>query len=412
MAKKVILFEDAAVTNLNPLVWTRPVWSLRIGAGTIEDRLRRAYPQADFAYWCRGAIEDLVRESAPQAEVNQTVTEDILLLNGRLLAQAGLAQKIPASDVDCAYRTKDAIVAARLSAETASRFRKGPVAEPEFLESLPSEEISLPLIEYPWDLVRHSADAIANDFESIDWEGRKESQPDEGARLIDEKNIYLARGSRVMAGAVINAEEGPVIVDEGATVMHNAVIVGPVYIGRNSIIKVGAKIYEGTSIGEVCKVGGEVEESIIHSYTNKQHDGFLGHAYIGQWVNLGADTNNSDLKNNYSNVTVSVNGRPVDTGSMFAGLFMGDHAKSGINTMFNTGTIVGLGCNIFGGGFPAKYVPCFSWGGSDGFVEYHFDKFLEAARRVMARRGKKLTDAQEKVLKHCFEKTRGERTQD
>jgi UDP-N-acetylglucosamine diphosphorylase/glucosamine-1-phosphate N-acetyltransferase len=411
MAKKVILYEDAAVTNLNPFVWIRPVWSLRIGVGTLEDRFRRAYPQAAFAYWCRGTIEDIIRESVPQAEVNQTVTEDILLLNGRLLAEPGLAQKIPASDVDRAYRVKDTIVAARLSAETASRFKKGPVAEPEFLESLPSEEVSLPLIEYPWDLVRFNADAIVSDFESIDWEGRKESSPDKGAHLIDEKNIYLARGSRVMAGAVINGEEGPVVVDEGATVMHNAVVVGPAYIGRNSIIKTGAKIYEGTSIGEVCKVGGEVEESIIHSYSNKQHDGFLGHAYIGQWVNLGADTNNSDLKNNYSNVSVSVNGEMIDTGSMFAGLFMGDHAKAGINTMFNTGTVVGVGCNVFGGGFPDKSIPCFSWGGPEGFVEYRFDKFLEVARRVLARRGKKLTDAQEKVLKHCFEETREDRAQ-
>jgi UDP-N-acetylglucosamine diphosphorylase/glucosamine-1-phosphate N-acetyltransferase len=159
----------------------------------------------------------------------------------------------------------------------------------------------------------------------------------------------------------------------------------------------------------MCKVGGEVEESVIHSYSNKQHDGFLGHAYLGMWVNLGADTNNSDLKNNYGNVKVVINGRLVDSGSMFVGLTMGDHSKSGINTMFNTGTVVGVSSNVFGAGFPPKFVPSFSWGGSDGQETYELEKSLAVARRVMARRKVTLSAAEESLFRTVFELTRWER---
>jgi UDP-N-acetylglucosamine diphosphorylase/glucosamine-1-phosphate N-acetyltransferase len=191
--------------------------------------------------------------------------------------------------------------------------------------------------------------------------------------------------------------------------MANASLQGPVYVGAKSAIKMGAKIYEGTSIGEVCKVGGEVEETIIHSYSNKQHEGFLGHAYLGQWVNIGADSNNSDLKNNYGTVKVYVDGEMVDSGLMFVGLTMGDHAKCGINTMFNTGTVVGVMSNVFGSGYPEKFIPSFTWGGVEGMETYDIDKALEVARRVMARRKTALPAAQEKMLRQVFAMTASER---
>jgi len=190
------------------------------------------------------------------------------------------------------------------------------------------------------------------------------------------------------------------------TVFPNATIEGPAFVGDDSRIKIGAKIYQGTTIGEVCKVGGEVEASIIHSHSNKQHDGFLGHSYLGQWVNLGADTNNSDLKNNYGTVKVYVEGEMVDTGSLFVGLMMGDHSKSGINTMFNTGTVVGVMCNVYGAGFPPKFIPSYTWGGAQELIEYELDKALDTARRVMARRDVQLTQAQEEMLRAVFELTR------
>jgi UDP-N-acetylglucosamine diphosphorylase/glucosamine-1-phosphate N-acetyltransferase len=175
------------------------------------------------------------------------------------------------------------------------------------------------------------------------------------------------------------------------------------------MIKVGAKIYENTSIGPVCKVGGEVEGSVIHSFSNKQHDGFLGHAYLGMWVNLGADTNNSDLKNNYGSVKLVIDGETVDSGSTFMGLVMGDHSKSAINSMFNTGTVVGVSSNVFGSGFPPKSVPSFTWGGAEGLKTYELERALEVARRVMGRRKMVLSPAEEKVLRVVFDLTKKER---
>jgi UDP-N-acetylglucosamine diphosphorylase/glucosamine-1-phosphate N-acetyltransferase len=200
----------------------------------------------------------------------------------------------------------------------------------------------------------------------------------------------------------LDASKGPIYIGKNAHIMSHAVVQGPSFIGEGSIIKMHAAIYHNTSIGEVCKVGGEVEESIIHSYSNKQHEGFLGHAYLGSWVNIGASTNNSDLKNNYANVDVYINGKHIDSGSQFVGLIMGDHSKTAINTMFNTGTVVGVSCNIFGAGFPAKYIPSFTWGGSDFLRTYHITKSLEVAKIVMKRRGIELSETEEKLLESVF----------
>jgi len=208
---------------------------------------------------------------------------------------------------------------------------------------------------------------------------------------------------------VLDAEDGPIYIDKDATVMANASLQGPLFVGAKSVIKMGAKIYESVSVGEMCKVGGEVEESIIHSYSNKQHEGFLGHSYLGQWVNLGADSNNSDLKNNYGTVKVYVNGEMIDSGLLFVGLIMGDHAKCGINTMFNTGTVVGAMSNVFGSGYSDKFIPSFTWGGVESMETYALDKALEVARRVMARRKMALSVAQENMLRHVFAITTFER---
>jgi UDP-N-acetylglucosamine diphosphorylase/glucosamine-1-phosphate N-acetyltransferase len=231
----------------------------------------------------------------------------------------------------------------------------------------------------------------------------------EGAHLINKENIFIDEGASIKPGVVLDAEGGPIYIGKNAKIFPNAVIEGPAFIGNKTAIKIGAKIYENTSIGEVCKVGGEVEGCIIHSYSNKQHDGFLGHSYLAMWVNLGADTNNSDLKNNYGNVKVTINGEQINSGSMFVGLTMGDHSKAGINTMFNTGTVVGISSNVFGSGFPQKYIPSFSWGGTDSTIIYDIEKAIEVARRVMSRRNINLYDTEEKVIREVFNLTIDER---
>lgn len=286
---------------------------------------------------------------------------------------------------------------------------KDGVIPTSWFEGLPVEEIDGTFIRYPWDLVHHNAGQIRRDFACFNRGGQILGKIYPNVTLLEEKNIYIAAGAKIKPGVVLDAEDGPIYIDEGATIMANACLLGPVFVGAKSTIKMGAKIYEGTCIGEVCKVGGEVEESIIHSYSNKQHEGFLGHAYLGQWVNLGADSNNSDLKNNYSTVKVYVNGEMVDSGLLFVGLIMGDHSKCGINTMFNTGTVVGVMSNIFGAGYPAKFIPSFTWGGIEGMETYDCEKALEVARRVMARRKITLSTAQEKMLRQVFEMTALER---
>jgi UDP-N-acetylglucosamine diphosphorylase/glucosamine-1-phosphate N-acetyltransferase len=221
--------------------------------------------------------------------------------------------------------------------------------------------------------------------------------------------MILGEGCRVRPGAVLDAEEGPIILGRNVTVMSNAVIEGPAYVGDHSLIKIGAKIYHGTAIGPHCKVGGEVEASVLQSYANKQHEGFLGHSYLGSWVNLGADTNTSDLKNTYGTIRVAINGEMIETGHQFVGLTMGDHSKSGINVMFDTGSVVGVSCNIYGAAIPPKALPSFSWSGEGRCEAYDLEKGLETARRVMARRNVAMSEAYERLFRGVHRSTSGER---
>ena len=216
------------------------------------------------------------------------------------------------------------------------------------------------LLKYPWDFVNENAAQIEADF-NLAIHGVYSVQKEiEGVHRLAAENTWIAESARIDPGVVIDAQNGPVYIDENAHIMPQATIIGPAYVGPRTQVQIGAKIYGGTSLGEECKVGGEIKQTILHSYANKQHEGYLGNAYLGQWVNLGAGTNNSNLKNNYGPVRVYVNGQEIDSGSTFVGLTMGDHSKCAIGTMFNTGTVVGIMCNIFGAGFPHKWIPSFS----------------------------------------------------
>jgi UDP-N-acetylglucosamine diphosphorylase/glucosamine-1-phosphate N-acetyltransferase len=374
----------------------------------LREKIARRFPESRLHLFCRDYLAEVVREATPGVPVNQPPTENCLFLNGRFI----LGEKLPAPASQNLVWKKDGEVAAawisgnRLSA--LAKIKDG-IIPTSWFEGLPVEEIDGTFIRYPWDLVHHNPEQIKKDFAFFNRGGQILGKIYPNVTLLDEKNIYIAAGAKIKPGVVLDAEDGPIYIDEGATIMANASLQGPLFVGAKSAIKMGAKIYEGTSIGEVCKIGGEVEESIIHSYSNKQHEGFLGHAYLGQWVNLGADTNNSDLKNNYGTVKVYVDGEMVDSGSLFVGLTMGDHAKCGINTMFNTGTVVGVMSNVFGAGYPDKFIPSFTWGGIESMETYEIDKALEVTRRVMARRKMALSAAQEKMLRQVFEMTASER---
>ena len=413
MVDSICLFEGIYYSRLLPLVYFRPTYDLRCGILTLREKVQHYFPNTPISLHCREYLSDLVKQQNPGVVVNDVKGKSCLFLNGRVIADSKLAQQL-STDIDTLFVKGETIIAARVSGSKLGSLKNklnDLFTFSDFNELL-KKEVDAKVIHYPWDLISNNGEQIISDFNLLTSkvDGSKiKGKVYAGAHLINEDKIFIDEGAKVKPGVVLDAESGPIYIGKDAKIFPNAVIEGPAFIGSKTAIKIGAKIYANTSIGEVCKVGGEVEESIIHSYSNKQHDGFLGHAYLGMWVNLGADTNNSDLKNNYGSVKVIINSEQVDSGSMFVGLTMGDHSKAAINTMFNTGTVVGVSSNIFGAGFPKKYVPSFAWGGSDSTTSYDVEKALDVARKVMARRNIKLTDVEERIFRYIFDLTSEER---
>jgi UDP-N-acetylglucosamine diphosphorylase/glucosamine-1-phosphate N-acetyltransferase len=261
-------------------------------------------------------------------------------------------------------------------------------------------------IRRPWDIFSLNDQVLRADYATLT-AGRTSAPIPEGVIAINAGEIFIEPKARLLPGTILNASGGPVYIDNEAEVMEGCMLRGPMSLGYHAVLKMGTRVYSGTTIGPSCVVGGEVSNVVFFANSNKGHDGFLGHAVIGEWCNLGADTNCSNLKNNYDEVKVwdEYVQKSVKTGLTFCGLIMGDHSKCGINTMFNTGIITGVSCNIWGTGFPEKFIPSFTWGGTESSVTYDFDRAMETAMRMMARRNKKLSEADRKVLKHVFENT-------
>lgn len=262
------------------------------------------------------------------------------------------------------------------------------------------------LINRIWDLFLHNESILKEQFRLVT-ENRKSQPLSATNTVISPENLFIEEGARVEC-AIINASTGPVYIGKNAEVMEGAVIRGPFALCEGSVVKMSAKIYGATTVGPHSKVGGEINNSVIFGFSNKAHDGFLGNSVIGEWCNLGADTNNSNLKNNYSSVAVHDfgAGKSIDSGLTFCGLFMGDHSKSGINTMFNTGTVVGVSANIFGSGFPPKLIPSFSWGGFGDSPVFVLEKALDVARQVYKRRNIDFDSVEESILRSVYDLTK------
>ena len=260
-------------------------------------------------------------------------------------------------------------------------------------------------IKNTWDIFSLNAKAIQQDFDFLT-EDRTSQPIPTGVQYVNKENIFIEEGAK-LTFAILNATDGPIYVGKNAEIMEGCVVRGALAMCENSVLKLGAKIYGATTLGPFCKVGGEVNNSVLMGYSNKGHDGFLGNSVLGEWCNIGADSNNSNLKNNYAEVKLwnYETGRFAKTGLQFCGLMMGDHSKCGINTMFNTGTVVGVSANIFGSGFPRNFVPSFSWGGASGFTEYKTNKVFEVAEVVMKRRNLVFDEQEQEILKHVFEET-------
>jgi len=409
MARSVVVFEDDAFRDLCPLVLTRPCFDLVCGVFSLRDKVIRGLGDASrFSFHTRDYLRS--PDARPVDGYSDLAAGGLVtLVNSRLLWRDDLLRKV---DLDWPgkYITAGQVVLANLPAEAAAgldRHLGKPLPAAAF-DGLPSREISAVLVTYPWDLITHNGDEIARDFRALGGAGVA-IEPGRGVHLVKDGAIRIAGKVALSPGVVVDASDGPVNIDAGAVVMANASLRGPLHVGAGTVIKMGAAIYGGTTIGPVCKVGGEVGDTIIHGYSNKQHEGFVGHSYIGEWVNIGAGTNTSDMKNNYSTVRVEVGAAAVDSGQLFVGLFLGDHSKVGIGSVFNAGTSVGACCNIYGAGYPPKSIPSFAWGGAQGFEEHGLGKALETARRTMGRRGRVLDVRGETILKKVFEVTAAER---
>nr|MCU0351404.1 glucose-1-phosphate thymidylyltransferase [Flavobacterium sp.] len=261
-------------------------------------------------------------------------------------------------------------------------------------------------IEHTWDIFSKNDTAIREDFELLT-EGRTSQPIPKSVNVISPENIFIEKGAK-LEFVTLNASTGPIYIGKNAEIMEGSVIRGPFALCEEAQVKLATKVYGATTVGPHCRIGGEVNNSVLFGYSNKGHDGFLGNAVLGEWCNIGADSNNSNLKNNYEEVRLwsyETEGF-ARTGLQFCGLMMGDHSKCGINTMFNTGTVVGVSANIFGSGFPRNFVPSFSWGGASGFTTYLTKKAFEVAKVVMSRRNVEFTEQDAKILEHVFEETK------
>jgi UDP-N-acetylglucosamine diphosphorylase/glucosamine-1-phosphate N-acetyltransferase len=415
MATQICLFEDEWYSRLLPLVYFRPVFNLRCGILSLKEKVQHAYPDTAVTLHCRTYLAEYMRLRNSSLTVNHLTAENILFINGRVIVEEQFAKDIPAHGGDMLYLDGTTVVAARVSGKKLAELKQrlnGLFTLQDF-DGIPVQQVTANVISYSWDLIKHNGTQLRYDHSIVTRRavtGASSPTIYPGVHLLNEKEIFISDGAVIKPGVVIDAEDGPVFIGRNVVIQPFSTIMGPASIGDNSVVKSGAKIYHNTSIGPVCKVGGEIEETIIHSYSNKQHDGFLGHSYLGAWVNCGAGTVTSDLKNNYGPVKVYVNGEPVDSGMQFVGVTIGDHSKTAINSTFNTGTVIGVSSNIFGTGFPPKYVPSFSWGAAgETFTTYNLDKAVDVAEKVMIRRGITLTNAEKELFTTLFGLTGTER---
>ncbi|MCX7985979.1 MAG: GlmU family protein [Bacteroidales bacterium] len=383
----VILFDDCR-TDLLPLTFTRPVGDLRVGILTIREKWEKLL----------SAKVSFQTEAYLQEKFPIHMEEDNYFINGSVLPDVELINAIRGLQNGEYLVKANTILAARLSREPANNF----VNDITYAETAVSYTAEVTQIKYTYDIFTKNGRALEQDFQIIT-KGRTSQPLSKSNGVLGIENIFVEEGARVEY-AIINATTGPVYIGRNAEIMEGCMIRGPLALCENAQLKMGAKIYGPTTIGPNCRVGGEVQNVVIWGNSNKAHDGFLGNAVLGEWCNIGADSNNSNLKNNYSEVKLwnYTTEKFMPTGLQFCGLIMGDHSKCGINTMFNTGTVVGVSANIFGAGYPRNFIPSFSWGGYQGMSVYPLPKAIETAEKVLQRRNQSLTEVDKKILQHIY----------
>ncbi len=381
----IVLFDDQYRNNFLPLTYTRPIADLRIGILKITEKFQHYFPSASIFY----QTEDYLQNKFKSIE-----SGECLYINSRFLPTENFVEQLQQLGPNEALEHENNVLAYYANPVEGFHVNKYTSISVDF-NGIYIEDI--------WDLFSKNHEAISADFTLLTQHKASQAIPTH-VYAVNSEQIFIEEGAEIH-NATLNASEGPIYIGKNAVLMENTSVRGPFALCEHSTLKMGTKIYTGTTIGPHSKVGGEVSNSLIQGYSNKGHDGFLGNSVIGEWCNLGADTNTSNLKNNYAPVKLwsyEAN-RFKNTNLQFCGLIMGDHSKCGINTMFNTGTVIGVSANIFGSGFPRNFIPSFSWGGSQGFKTYKLNKVFEVAEVVMKRRNIKLTDTDRNILAHIFE---------
>ncbi len=383
-----ILFDGTVRNALLPFTFTRPVADIRIGILTIREKWENYLGSTTTS-----VTEEYLLDKFPMVEMEENV-----MINASFLPNATLVDWIQN------LKVKQAIV---FEEEIVAFYTQDTQEEVDFDQyELLSFENELVRIANTWDIFAKNDRAIRDDFELLTMDRTSQPIP-KSVNVIAPENIFIEEGAQ-LAFVTLNASTGPIYIGKNSEIMEGSVIRGPFALCESGRVKLATKVYGATTVGPHSVIGGEVNNSVLFGYSNKGHDGFLGNSVLGEWCNIGADSNNSNLKNNYEEVRLwsyETEGF-AKTGLQFCGLMMGDHSKCGINTMFNTGTVVGVSANIFGAGFPRNFVPSFSWGGSAGFSSYLTQKAFQTAKIVMARRNVAFTDQDAAILTHVFEETK------
>ena len=408
--KSLCIFEDDLYQNFLPLAYSRPVYELRCGMYSFLERIALQYPDTEINLFCREYLKNLIAERHPHS-INEIGSNDkgCLFINGRLLLSTPIAiagkEEIGICD--------DAIVYARLNKKNSQYITSEKFLDKDFIHELKKKFnvkiVDASLIQYPWNLIHANKEQITSDFKTYVKEESDRGDKYKGVHFVMDSQIYIGKNTTIKPGCVLDAENGPIYIGNNVRISPNSVIEGPAFIDDDVVIQALSRINAGSNIGKVCKVGGEISNTIIQDYTNKQHDGFIGDSYIGAWVNFGAGTVNSNLTNLYGSIKVQLFDKIIDTGQIFLGMIVGDHTKTAINTKITTGTIIGFACNILLTSTPPKFTPSFSWYSDNITRAYDITRELQVAKRMMARRNKKMSRNGEKVFKTIFTLTETER---
>jgi UDP-N-acetylglucosamine diphosphorylase/glucosamine-1-phosphate N-acetyltransferase len=390
-----ILFDTTCRDNFLPFTYTRSVADIRCGILTIREKWENYLQAATHTITIKYLQPKYTCEYKAQN----------FLIAANIFPDVFLQQEICNMASGSVLQSADKIIAYCLTELDTKKFTNNqPIENLQIIQS----QFEIDYLENIWDIFSKNDAAIRNDFSLLTLQ--KGSGSISKTNIIIGENIFLEEGAKVQA-STLNASTGPIYIGKNAEIMEGCMIRGPFAMGENAQLKMGTKIYGATTLGPNCKVGGEVNNSVLFANSSKAHDGFLGNSVIGEWCNLGADTNNSNLKNNYEEVKLWSEAKNtfVKTGLQFCGLMMADHSKCGINTMFNTGTVVGVSANIFGAGFPRNFIPSFSWGGASGFIDYKIEKALQTMKLVLARRQKELSEIDIALYTYLFENTAKDR---